>query len=77
ANGGRTLVQDAIGVGAGDRSVVFTAATLTALNAMNLSSNGQPVHYITNADGTLLIAYRGAAVGSIGDVNSSNMVFRV
>ncbi|WP_441276863.1 T1SS-143 repeat domain-containing protein [Tardiphaga sp. 172_B4_N1_3] len=47
------------GPGTSDRSVVFTAATLTSLNALHLTSNGTALTYSFSDNGQLLTAKAG------------------
>ncbi|MGM4918884.1 T1SS-143 repeat domain-containing protein [Tardiphaga sp. 813_E8_N1_3] len=47
------------GPGASDRSVAFTAATLTSLNALHLTSNGTALTYSFSDNGQLLTAKAG------------------
>ncbi|MGM4927015.1 T1SS-143 repeat domain-containing protein [Tardiphaga sp. 619_E2_N8_5] len=49
------------GPGASDRSVAFTAATLTSLNALHLTSNGTALTYSFSDNGQLLTAKAGGA----------------
>ena len=53
------------GAGINDRSVVFASSTVSALNALNLTSNGQALSYTVTQDstGALLTATAGTGAG--------------
>ncbi|REG07399.1 T1SS-143 domain-containing protein [Rhodopseudomonas thermotolerans] len=54
----------------GDRSLVFDPATITALEALALTSNGETISYALSADGTEIVA-------SAGGGESARTVFTV
>jgi T1SS-143 domain-containing protein len=63
----------------GDRAVTFASNAISTLEALVLTSSGDEVNYALSDDGTTLLAYRGAAGMSFGDVDAdqSIQVFRV
>ena len=75
ADGGFTGVQVM-----GDRSVVFGAGTVAALEGQNLSSNGTALSYAVSGNGTVLTASAGGAVVftvTLSDQNSGSWNFEL